>query len=68
MLKDENESILALFNFFCESVEITLPDEDNEHLIDIITHAKISSQKCIIRTVPNSMVEKSQRKLWTNLT
>jgi glycosidase len=42
--EDENESILALFNFVCESVEITLPNENSEHLVDIITHAKINSK------------------------
>ncbi len=41
---DENESILALFNFDSESVEISLPNENSEHLVDIITHAKIDSK------------------------
>jgi sucrose phosphorylase len=41
---DENESILALFNFTGESVEVTLPGEYTDHLVDIITHTKISSQ------------------------
>ncbi|MHC4269955.1 MAG: alpha-amylase family glycosyl hydrolase [Planctomycetota bacterium] len=46
--KDENESILALFNFDCESVEITLPNENSEHLVDIITHAKINSKNILL--------------------
>jgi len=41
---DDNESILALFNFAGESVEIFLPGEYTAHLVDIITHAKINSQ------------------------
>ena len=41
---DDNESILALFNFTGESVEIVLPDEYVGHLVDIITHTKIHAQ------------------------
>ncbi|MHC4322349.1 MAG: sugar phosphorylase, partial [Planctomycetota bacterium] len=41
---DENESILALFNFTGESVKIALPGEYTDHLVDIITHTKINSQ------------------------
>ena len=41
---DDNESILALFNFTGESVEIVLPDEYTGHLVDIITHTKIHVQ------------------------
>ena len=41
---DENESILALFNFTGESVKIVLPDEYTGHLVDIITHTKIHIQ------------------------
>ncbi len=39
---DDNESILALFNFTGESVKAVLPDEYTDHLVDIITHTKIS--------------------------
>ncbi len=39
---DDNESILALFNFTGESVKIVLPDEYTGHLVDIITHTKIN--------------------------
>lgn len=46
--KDENESILAVFNFEGNSVEITLPDQNTEHLVDIITHAKINSKKILL--------------------
>ncbi|MCP4267302.1 MAG: sugar phosphorylase [Candidatus Brocadiaceae bacterium] len=46
--EDENESILALFNFVCESVEISLPDEKTEHLVDIITHSKINSKNILL--------------------
>ena len=41
---DENESILALFNFTGESVEIVLSGECADHLVDIITHRKIDSK------------------------
>ena len=41
---DDNESILALFNFTGESVKIVLPDEYTGHLVDIITHTKIHIQ------------------------
>ncbi len=41
--KDEDQSILAIFNFCEESVEITLP-KDDEILIDIITCEKIHVQ------------------------
>jgi len=41
---DENESILALFNFTGESVKIVLPEEYTGHLVDIITHTKIHIQ------------------------
>ena len=41
---DDKESILALFNFTGESVEIVLPGEHTDRLVDIITHTKISSQ------------------------
>ncbi len=41
---DDNESILALFNFAGESVEIVLPGEYTNPLVDIITHTKINSQ------------------------
>jgi glucosylglycerate phosphorylase len=41
---DENESILALFNFTGVNVEIVLPDEYTGHLVDIITHTKIHIQ------------------------
>ncbi|GAX60974.1 alpha amylase [Candidatus Scalindua japonica] len=40
---DDNESILALFNFTGDSVEITLPGEQTDHYIDIITHTKVNS-------------------------
>jgi len=41
---DDNDSILALFNFTGESVKIVLPDEYTGHLVDIITHTKIHIQ------------------------
>ncbi len=41
---EENESILALFNFTGESVETALPGKYTDHLVDIITHTKINSQ------------------------
>ncbi len=43
--KDDNESILALFNFNGESVAITLPNKNSEHLVDMITHVRINSKK-----------------------
>ncbi|MHC4139135.1 MAG: alpha-amylase family glycosyl hydrolase [Planctomycetota bacterium] len=45
---DENESILALFNFTGESVETVLPDKYTDHLVDIITHTKIDSKNLIL--------------------
>ncbi len=39
---DDNESILALFNFAGESVKVSLPGKYNDHSVDIITHAKIN--------------------------
>ncbi|MGR3293100.1 MAG: sugar phosphorylase [Candidatus Scalindua sp.] len=41
---DDNESILALFNFTGESVEIVLPRKYADNLVDIITHTRINSQ------------------------
>ena len=51
---DENESILALFNFTGESVKIVLPDEYTGHLVDIITHTKIHIQDLALE--PNQIV------------
>ena len=46
--KDETLSVLAIFNFCNESVKITLPKEDDEILIDIITHEKIYTQMLVL--------------------
>jgi len=39
---DDNESILALFNFTGESVNIDLPGKYRDSLVDIITHARVN--------------------------
>ncbi|MGR3317191.1 MAG: alpha-amylase family glycosyl hydrolase [Candidatus Anammoxibacter sp.] len=46
--KDEDESILALFNFAGKDAQITLPKEGAEPLVDIITHAKIDNQSLML--------------------
>ncbi len=43
--ENENDTIWAIFNFCGYEVQITLPDECGEHLVDIITHAKSNGKK-----------------------
>lgn len=58
--KKESESILALFNFTGERVSMTLPNENAEHFVDIITHARINSQKILLE--PYQMVWLKEHK------
>jgi glucosylglycerate phosphorylase len=46
--EDENESILAVFNFDGKNVEINLPECDTEHFVDIITHAKVNRHNLLL--------------------
>ena len=46
--KDEVEFVFALFNFDGKCVEVALPFEDSEPLIDILTHTKIHSKSLIL--------------------
>ena len=46
--EDNGESILAIFNFDGENVEINLPDWDTEHYIDIITHTKVHKHNLLL--------------------
>lgn len=43
--KDESNTILAIFNFCADEIEIILPDEFCEHLVDVITHVKYNDKK-----------------------
>lgn len=46
--EDENDTILAIFNFSEGALEIKLPDEFCNSLVDIITHVKIEDNKLTI--------------------
>jgi len=46
--EDNDESILAVFNFDGENVEINLPECDNEHFVDLITHKKVHKHNQIL--------------------
>ncbi len=46
--ENEEESILAIFNFYGESVEISIPNDNDEMLIDIIRNEKIQTEALTI--------------------
>ncbi len=46
--ENNDEFILAIFNFDGEKVEINLPECDTEHFVDIITHVKVHRHNLLL--------------------